>query len=86
MAVGVSSRSSELTARRLIANEVTLKASLGYTVADCNRVLDLMAEDRLRVGELYDANPISLDDLSDELARMGQRLVGRGKTLVGPNL
>ncbi len=86
VAVGVSSRSSELTARRLIANEVTLKASLGYTVADCNRVLDLMAEDRLRVGELYDADPIGLDDLSDELARMGQRLVGRGKTLVGPNL
>lgn len=86
VAVGVSSRSSELTARRLIGNEVTLTASLGYTVGDCNRVLDLMAEDRLRVGELYDADPIMLDQLGRELERMGKRLVGRGKILVGPNL
>lgn len=84
VAVGVSSRSSELTARELIANEITLKASLGYTVSDCNRVLDLMAEDRLRVAPLYDPTPITLDELESTLRRLTEQRVGRGKTLVNP--
>ncbi|MEZ5340356.1 MAG: zinc-binding dehydrogenase [Acidimicrobiales bacterium] len=77
VAVGVANTSSELTTRQLIADEITVRASLGYTVADGNRVLDLMAQDRLAVADLFDPVEIGLDELGPTLQRLSERLVGR---------
>ena len=65
--------------------ELTVRASLGYTVGDVRRVLDLMAKDRLRLGSMIDPTPISLGELADVLEQAEHSPIGRSKRLVAPN-
>ncbi len=69
--VGTASDGAALPVATLVAREVTVRASLGYTVADVHRALDLMADDRFRVSDLHDG-PIGfaqLDQAFQDLAR-----------------
>ena len=63
--------------------EVTMTASVGFGVEELARTLDLLAEDRLRVGVLHRQPPIPLAELP---ARFSDVAAGRGavKTLVDP--
>lgn len=64
VAVGVNSSASPALPADLVKHEITIRASLGYTTADVHRVLELLAEDRLRVGSLIDPDIRSLDRLA----------------------
>ncbi len=66
--------------------ELTVRASLGYNVGDVNRVLDLMADDRLRLGSMIDPEPVTLGELAAVLAEQEDAPAGRLKRLVAPNL
>ncbi len=66
----------------ILAKELTIAASLGYTVADVHRALELMADDRLRTEELID-RVISLGELPSALARLAGTSAA-GKMLVDP--
>lgn len=70
VAVGVSSSASRSVPADLVKNEITIRASLGYSTADVQRALDLLAEDRLRVGPLIDPEIRGLNDL-DSILRSG---------------
>ena len=72
VAVGVSSSASRDVPAGLVKHEITIRASLGYSTADVQRVLDLLAEDRLRVAALIDPNVRSLDDLPSLFSTSGQ--------------
>lgn len=84
--VGVSGDSGSLAAAALIEREITLRASRGYGVADVHRALELMSEDRLRVGGLIQPDTLSLDDLAVHFGAISEADLGRPKYLVGPNL
>lgn len=70
---------------RTLEREVTVRASLGYTVADIRRVLDLMASDRLRLSPVIDPTPVGLDEVASVLAELGAQPSGRRKRMVAPN-
>jgi len=84
VAVGVNSSASRAAPADLVKNELTIRASLGYTTADVQRALDLLAEDRLRVGLLVDPQVRSLDQLDAALDAMAESS-GRA-ILVDPSL
>lgn len=67
VAVGVNSSSSRAVPADLVKHEITIRASLGYSTGDVQRVLELLAEDRLRVGSLIDPDIRSLDRLASGL-------------------
>lgn len=67
VAVGVNSSASRAVPADLVKHEITIRASLGYSTADVQRVLELLAEDRLRVGSLIDPDIRSLDRLPSGL-------------------
>ncbi len=67
VAVGVSSSSSRAVPADLVKHEITIRASLGYSTGDVQRVLELLAEDRLRVSSLIDPDIRSLDRLASGL-------------------
>lgn len=73
VAVGVRTSASRAVPADLVKQEITIRASLGYTTADVQRVLDLLAEDRLRVGPLIDPEVRGLNDLHRILATEGER-------------
>ena len=85
VAVGVSGDSGTLSSSPLIEREITLRASRGYDVADFHRTLELMSEDRLRVGRLIQSADLSLDDLAGHLAAISDSELGLPKFLVAPN-
>ncbi len=90
VAVGVADRrggGSEPSVGRLdlVRREITLQASLGYVVSDSQRVLGLMAEDRLRVAPILDPDPIGLHELDATLRDLVETPRGRRKPLVAPN-
>ena len=66
-----------------LLKEVAMTTSVGFGVEELSRTLDLLAEDRLRVGPLHQDQPIPLGELP---ARFGDVALGRGavKTLVDP--
>lgn len=68
VAVGINSSSSRAVPADLVKHEITIRASLGYSTGDVQRVLELLAEDRLRVGSLIDPDIRSLDRLAPGLA------------------
>jgi len=70
VAVGVNSSASRAAPADLVKHELTVRASLGYSTADVQRALDLLAEDRLRVGSLIDPDVRSLDQLDEALDAM----------------
>lgn len=67
VAVGIKSSSSRAVPADLVKHEITIRASLGYSTGDVQRVLELLAEDRLRVGALIDPDIRSLDRLASGL-------------------
>lgn len=79
VAVGVNSSSNRAVPADLVKHEITIRASLGYSTADVQRVLELLAEDRLRVGELIDPDVRSLDRLGSGLASAAQT---NGRTIL----
>ncbi len=82
--VGVANVASGIVPASLIEREVTVRASLGYTVGDVGRALVLMAEDRLRVAPLLDPNPVGLEAVPGVLADLAGTKAGRSKVLVRP--
>lgn len=52
--VGVSSLPGSVSSADLVAKELNVRASLGYTAVDVSRALELMAEDRFRVEAICD--------------------------------
>jgi threonine dehydrogenase-like Zn-dependent dehydrogenase len=84
VAVGIRSSDSRDVPADLVKHEITIRASLGYTTADVQRVLDLLAEDRLRVGPLIDTEVRGLNDLQGVLAAEGER--SERAILISPSL
>lgn len=70
----------------LLEREADLRASLGYNVADVQRVLDLMVDDRLRVSPVYNAEPVSLAELPALLGELAEAPAGRLKQMVAPSI
>lgn len=87
VAVGVSSSSTRSVPADFVRNEITIRASLGYNTADVRRVLDLLAEDRLRVGPLIDPTIRSLDELGAALlaGSSGSGAASNGTVLIRPS-
>ena len=52
--VGRSSEPASLVPADFIARQTTVRASLGYTVVDVHRALDLMADERFRVSAIHE--------------------------------
>ncbi len=82
--VGSSDEPSTVSAADLLAREVTVRASLGYTVADVHRALSLMADDRFRISAVTD-RIIGFDGLADTLAELSSDGSARRKVLFSPN-
>lgn len=85
VAVGVSTRTRNSLTGRLIEREVTIKASLGYSVGDVRRVLGLMAHDQLRVERIYERDAIGLGQVPSAIEALAHDGPGDLKTLVAPN-
>lgn len=84
VAVGVSTHTRNSITGRLIEREVTIRASLGYSVGDVRRVLTLMAEDQLRVERIYHPDFIGLGQVPEVIESLAQYGRGDLKTLVAP--
>lgn len=82
--VGISSHNGELVPADLVAGHVRLQASLGYTVADVHRALDLMADDRFRVSAIHE-RLVGFDDLPGTFAELVADLSARRKVLFSPS-
>lgn len=68
--VGVSGQIAEAVPADLVRRELTVRASLGYTTAEVQRVLELLAEDRLRVSSLVADDEIGLEQIGDTLREL----------------
>ncbi len=84
VAVGVTGRALNTVTAKLIEREVTIRASLGYSVSDVRRALTLMAEDRLQVGRIYHPETIGLGEVATAIEGLAQLGRGDAKTLVAP--
>ncbi len=84
MAVGVSGQTLAAVPADLVRREVTVRASLGYTTADVQRVLELLAEDRLRVSPLRSAELISLNQIDAAMQELVDNPSGGLSVLVKP--
>ncbi len=84
VAVSVASHDTAVVPALLLDRELDLKGSLGYRVGDVERVLTLMADDRLRVDRLRGVS-LGLDGLAAALAEIadGRGAVG-ARRLVDP--
>lgn len=81
--VGTAPDGAVLRASTLVAREVTVTASLGYTVADVHRALALMADDRFRVSELH-GPAIGFAELADTFKELSIRRGSKPKVLFDP--
>ena len=81
--VGISPHSGELVPADLVSRHVRLQASLGYTVADVHRALDLMADDRFRVSAIHE-RLVGFDELTDTFEELESDLSARRKVLFTP--
>ena len=89
VAVGVRSTTGSPRSTVLLEREADLRAAVGYTATDVRRALSLMADDRLRVVNLYEPEPIGLGDLDAALHELSGETLGSGigrrrKLLVAP--
>jgi (R,R)-butanediol dehydrogenase/meso-butanediol dehydrogenase/diacetyl reductase len=82
--VGVSSSPGSLTPAELVGKELTLRSSLGYTVADVHRALELMADDRFRVDAICD-RVIGFADLRSAFAELASNPSAPRKVLFAPD-
>lgn len=81
--VGTAPDGAKVRASTLVAREVTVRASLGYTVADVHRALHLMADDRFRVSELH-GRPIGFAGLTATFESLSQQPGPKPKVLFEP--
>jgi len=81
--VGTAPDGARLRAATLVAREVTVRASLGYTIVDVHRALHLMADDRFRVAELHGPS-IGFAELADAFEELSERPGPRPKVLFQP--
>lgn len=86
VAVGVRQSKNVMTAPDLLEREADLRAALGYQVADVQRALDLMVDDRLKVGPIIDPEPVTLSGLDGVLRELAAGGRDRRKRLVFPAL
>ncbi len=82
--VGFTPDETVIPAGQLLNREVTVTSSLGYTVADVHRALDLMADDRFRVSSLYD-RIVGFSELDSVFAEQSEVRVGKPKVLFRPD-
>ena len=68
----------------LVARHLTVRASRGYTVTDVHRALDLMADDRFRVGAIHE-RLVGFADLGPALSELSSNLSARRKVLFSPD-
>ena len=82
--VGFTPAEAVIPTSSVLSREVTVTSSLGYTVADVHRALDLMADDRFRVAKLHNRTVgfAELPTVFDELVR---RRPARPKVLFRPD-
>lgn len=81
--VGTAPDGALLHASTLVGREVTVTASLGYTVVDVHRALHLMADDRFHVGELH-GPPIGFGELAGTFEGLSSRPGPKPKVLFAP--
>lgn len=81
--VGASTGAARLTPTDLIAKQLTLRASLGYTVADVHRALDFMAEGRFRFDSICD-RVVGFGELSAVFEELSTTRSARRKVLFSP--
>jgi (R,R)-butanediol dehydrogenase / meso-butanediol dehydrogenase / diacetyl reductase len=67
-----------------LLKEITLSTHVGFGIEELSRTLDLLAEDRLRVGRLHGGVSIGLDELPDAVAAIAAGLGPAVRTLVDP--
>ncbi len=83
--VSLAAQTGSLVPADLVARELTVRASLGYSVTDVHRALDLMADDRFRVSAIQDRT-VGLDELQTAFEGLvGDPSLSR-KILVSPQL
>lgn len=81
--VGLSGDPGRVGAAELVHRQLTVTASLGYTVTDVHRALDLMADDRFRVSAIHDRR-VGFGDLADTFAELASYSSARRKVLFAP--
>ncbi len=81
--VGISTQPGSVVPADLIERQLTLRASLGYTVADVHRALDLMADDRFRVSAIHE-RLIGFGELADTFAELASDPSAKRKVLLSP--
>ena len=82
--VGFTPDEAVIPAGQLLSREVTVSSSLGYTIADVHRALDLMADDRFRVSRLY-GRTIGFAELPAVFEEMSSQRGRHPKVLFSPN-
>ncbi len=90
--VGFTAAEAMMSADQTLRRELTVIGSLGYSVADVHRALDLMADERYRVDELV-SHTVGFSDLSEAFLELSQPLgirssptANRPKVLFNPTL
>jgi threonine dehydrogenase-like Zn-dependent dehydrogenase len=81
--VGMSGKSGSVATSQLLERQLTLRASLGYTVTDVHRALDLMADDRFRVSAIHE-RLVGFDELASAFASLSTDSSARRKVLFSP--
>ncbi|MEM7326793.1 MAG: zinc-binding dehydrogenase [Actinomycetota bacterium] len=81
--VGRSGSPGRVTPVELISKQVTVRASLGYTVVDVHRALDLMADDRFKVSAVHE-RLVGFADLAAAFADLADDRSSRRKVLFSP--
>ena len=82
--VGFTPDEAVIPAGQMLSHEVTVSSSLGYTIADVHRALDLMADDRFRVSRLY-GRTIGFAELPAVFEEMSSQRGRHPKVLFSPN-
>ncbi len=90
--VGFSAGEAVISVDQMLRRELTVIGSLGYSVADVHRALDLMADERYRVDELT-SHTVGFSDLADVFEQLAEPLdqrstavANRPKVLFSPAL
>lgn len=81
--VSLAAQTGSLAPAELVARELTVRASLGYTVVDVHRALELMADDRFRVSAIHDRT-IGLGELASAFEGLASDPSSGQKILVSP--
>lgn len=83
--VGVATGPAEIAPADLVAKQLTMVASLGYTIRDVRRALGLMADDRLRVDALC-GRVVGFADLPAVFEELASEPSASRKVLFAPRL